>query len=169
MRIDFRGYAGDCTLTGQIELEGERLSDALNRSDQLVVHDAVLCALANGRELAVGLVVLGREDLFAVEAEAPAGDDRRRVRTVRHAMRAHAGPYVIFGEIHALPGVAPQRIFAERRAMTPLTNCVIVFERNGAKQTRRAPLVLVNGQLLEAIDLATAEELDDELAALAAT
>jgi hypothetical protein len=166
MRIAIRGYAGDCTLTGQLDVAGGRLSDVLNSAEALSVQEAVLTALADGREVEAGLIEIERDDLFALEpAHAPAGDDQRRVRTVRHALRAQAGPYVVFGDVHTLPGVAPLRIFNDRRAMVPMTNCVIRYDAAGQTQVRRAPLLLVNAQLIAAVDLASAEQVEEELAA----
>ncbi len=39
--------------------------------------------------------------------------------------------------------------------MIPLTNCLLAFTRDDEQQTRRAPLVLVDGQLLDAGRVAT--------------
>lgn len=168
MRTAFRGYAGDCIVSGQIELTGERLSDALNESTELVVYDATLQALADGREVTFERLALHQEDLLIVEGDGPSGNPKRRIRTVRHALRAHVGPYVVFGELHALPGVDPQRTFNDRRTMIPLTNALVVFPRGGEKSAHRVPLAIVNGRLLEAIDLATDEQLANVRVAIAA-
>jgi hypothetical protein len=168
MRIDFRGYAGDCTILGQIETDSARLSDALDRADEVVIHDATLHSLAGEQAMYTGEMVLKRDDLFAIEAlTPPPGNDQRRVRMVRHALRARLGPYTCFGELHALPGVPPLRTLLVRRTMIPLTNCLVHFRRGGQDEFRRAPLMIHNGRLIEHVELATAEQLENELAALA--
>ena len=167
MLISFQGYAGDCTIAGQIELDGARLSDALDRVDELVVHDATLHSLADGRQMGAAEMVLRRDDLFAIEGHgAPPGNDQRRVRTVRHVLRLKLGPYTCFGELHTLPGVAPLRTLLVRRTMVPLTNCVLHFRRDGGDVFRRMPLLIVNGHQIEQVEEATTEQLENEFAAL---
>lgn len=170
MRISFQGYAGDCTIAGQIELDGMRLSDALDRMDEVVVHEATLHSLADGRQMHAGEMVLRRDDLFAIEGSggSPA-NEQRRVRTVRHVLRVQLGPYTCFGELHTLPGVAPLRTLLVRRTMVPLTNCLLHFVRNGRDEFRRMPLLVVNGRQIEQAEEATAEQLENELAALGET
>lgn len=170
MRISFQGYAGDCTIGGEIELEGNRLSDALDRADEVVVHDATLNSLADNRQTYAGEMVLRRDDLFAIEGHGGGGgDDQRRVRTVRHALRLRLGPYTCFGELHALPGVAPLRTLLVRRTMVPMTNCLLHFQRDGRDEFRRMPLLIVNGRQIEQVEEATTDQLENELAALAET
>ena len=168
MRIDFQGYAGDCTIAGQIETDGLRLSDALDRADQVVIHEATLHSLAGAQAMYAGEMVLRRDDLFAVEALGPSGSEQRRVRMVRHALRVELGPYTVFGEVHTLPGVQPLRTLLVRRTMVPLTNCLVHFQRGGADEFRRAPLLIVNGSLIRHVEMATTDQLENELAALAA-
>jgi len=168
MRIDFRGYAGDCTIAGQIETGGLRLSDALDHADEVVIHDATLHSLANAQQMYAGEMVLKRDDLFVIEAlTPPPANEQRRVRMVRHALRAELGPYTCFGEVHALPGVAPLRTLLVRRTMIPLTNCILHFRRGGRDEFHRAPLLIINGRQISHVEMATAEQLENELAGLA--
>jgi hypothetical protein len=166
MRIDFKGYAGDCTIAGQIETNGQRVSDALDQAEEVVVHEATLHSLAGASEMYTGEIVLRRDDLFAVEARGPSGSEQRRVRTVRHALRVELGPYTCFGELHTLPGVQPLRTLLVRRTMVPLTNCLVHFRRGGSDEFRRAPLLIVNGSLIRHVEMATTDQLEHELAAL---
>jgi hypothetical protein len=168
MRIDFRGYAGDCTIAGQIETGGVRLSDALNRSDEIAIHDATLFNLAGAEAVYVGELVLARDDLFAIGVPtAPPGSQQRRVRMVRHGLQARLGPYTCFGELHALPGVPPLRTLLVRRTMIPLTNSQVHFRRGGQDEFHRSPLLILNGRLIDRVELATAVQLENELAPLA--
>lgn len=168
MHIGFQGYAGDCTITGKIEVNEARLSDALDRMDQLAIHDATLHSLGGAQAMYAGEMVLRRDDLFAVEAsgELPT-NEQRRVRTVRHALRLKLGPYVCYGEMHALPGVAPLRTILVRRTMVPLTNCLLRFRRGETDEFRRLPMLIVNGRLIDHVEETTTEELENELAGIA--
>jgi hypothetical protein len=165
MRTRFRGYAADCTISGYVDLPAARLSDSLERTDLLLVHDARLRSLEGAREIAAGDVTLHRSELLAVQADGPAGDRQKRVRTVRYPLRVQTGPYVILGNLHALPGMPPLRALLTRRTMVPLTSCRVVFRRDGRPVVHRAALVIVNGPLIKAVALTTAGQLESELAA----
>jgi hypothetical protein len=166
MRIRLRGYAGDCTVTGDMDLDGVRLSDALNRLDELVVRDASLESLADGRSLDLPEVALRRDDIFAVEVpDAPPGEGQRRVRMVRHLLQLRMGPYTCVGELHALPGVAPLRTLLVRRTMVPLTNCTLAYERDGRPEIQRMPMLIVNAGHIDHAEEASSEQVVDTLAA----
>lgn len=167
MRIPFQGYAGDCTVSGEMDLDGSRLSDALDRLDELVVHSARLHSLADGREVDAGEIVLQRDDLFAIEGGGAAGEDQRRVRMVRHMLCLRMGPYTCFGELHTLPGAAPLRTLLVRRTMVPLTGCLLVFRRNGRDEARRLPMLIVNARRIDHVDEATSEQLAEHAALVA--
>jgi hypothetical protein len=163
MRVSFQGYAGDCTIGGEIDISGARLSDALDQMDEVAVHDAILTSLGDGRVMHAGELVLRRDDLFAIEGHGgPPADERRRVRTVRHVLRVELGPYTCFGEVHALPGVAPLRTLLVRRTMVPLTNCVVHFRRADRDEVRRMPLLILNGRKIDRAEEATTEELESD-------
>jgi hypothetical protein len=166
MRIDFIGYADDCTVAGQIEFDGGRLSDLLARAAELVVHDATLHSLRTGQRIRAGRIVLTSDDLLAVEGRGPSGSEQRRVRTMRHLLRATLGPYVVFGDMHTLPGVEPLRLLLMRRTMVPLTNCAIHFQRAGHDEIARAAVLIVNGALIDRVEAATDQQLENEFAAL---
>ena len=168
MRITFQGYAGDCTIDGEIDIESARLSDALDKMDEVVIHDATLHSLGDGRQMHAGEMKLLRDDLFLIEGQGGGsqGNEQRRVRTVRHALRVQLGPYTCFGELHALPGVAPLRTLLVRRTMVPLTNCLLHFRRAGRDEFRRMPLLIVNGRQIEHVEEATTEQLENEMATL---
>ncbi|HWH36491.1 MAG TPA: hypothetical protein VNT28_01765 [Candidatus Limnocylindrales bacterium] len=168
MRVDFCGYSGDCTIHGQIDLPASRLSDALNREPQLVVHDVVLRSLEQPSEMSAGDQAFDIADLFAVEAPVPAGDEQRRIRTVRELLRVEAGPYVIYGEMHSLPGIGGLRTFHARRGMVPMTQCQAIFERHGRLEVVATPFLLVNSRLVDHVDVATPEQYGEEVETRAA-
>ncbi|CAN5606132.1 hypothetical protein BH23CHL7_BH23CHL7_12440 [soil metagenome] len=170
MRVDFDGYSGDCTVHGQIDLPATRLSDALNRDGQVVVHGAWLRSFEQPTELQAGDQAFDVDDLFLIIAPGPAGEEQRRVRTVREAVRVEAGPYVVFGEMHSVPGIGGLRTFHARRGLVALTQCQAFFERAGQLELVAAPFMLVNSRLVDGVELTTHEqfllELEDRAAAL---
>lgn len=76
---DFRGFAGDCTIMGQIELADGRLTDALNQANEVVVPRAVLTSLADDRALHFEELPVRRDELLLVGSDSPASEDQRRV------------------------------------------------------------------------------------------
>jgi hypothetical protein len=162
-RIDFMGFAGDCTVKGQIELADGRLSDALNRADGLLVHEAVLSSLEREQVMSAPELPVPLDDLFVVQAAAPAGEQQRRVKTVRELLRIEAGPYVIYGEMHALPGIDAVRTFQSRRGMVPMTRCHILFARAGRVEDIEADFALVNTRLVDEVKRATPDQIHADL------
>jgi hypothetical protein len=169
MLIDFCGYSGDCTVHGQIDLPAGRLTDALDSHGELTIHGMVLRSLADPTEVHAGDQQISLDDLFALQATAPAGPEARRVRTVRELVRVSAGPYVIYGETHALPGIGGLRAFHARRGLVPLTNCQVLFERCGRPTEASELFLLVNPRLVDSVEPGTQEQYLEEREERAAT
>lgn len=146
MLIEFVGFAADCTITGKLELERERLSDKLNRDAVYAIHDASLQSLADGRIVTVGRLTLDRHDLLAVAAAGPRGPEARRIHTVRHRLQAQLGSYTVLGHLHVMPGAAPLHSVDPRRRMVPLTNATIAYVRAGAVEMHDIEALIVNGE-----------------------
>ena len=149
MQIRFAGYAGDCRVSATLELTMDRLTDALNAADTILLRDAVLESLDDGRRVAMDRVELARDALYAVEAAGPSGSRRRRVHTVRHRMHVQLGPYGVLGELHARPGIGPLRSLVRRGPMVPLTNATIAYMSGGQLQMHDAGTLLVNSALAD--------------------
>ncbi|MDP8905314.1 MAG: hypothetical protein M3N29_08360 [Chloroflexota bacterium] len=160
MQVDFYGYAGDCTISGRLDLTAGRLSEMLERADGIVVHGATLTGLHGEPERRLAQLTLGREDLFAVEATEPPPGGARRIHMVRHLIRLHCGPYTVLGELHALPGAPPLRGMLARRSVVPLTACTVTFARAGRLELRRAPVVIVNGWRIDRAEPASVDDFD---------
>jgi hypothetical protein len=166
MRIQFRGYAADCTVNGQLEVSDTRLSDMLSRAEHIAVENAVLDSLDGTRSVPAGLLLLQRDELHAVDAGPGAGDPQRRVRTVRHMLRLNAGPYVIFGEMHARPGADALRFFHTRRGFVPLTDCHVIVRSESGATVDTADVLVVNSELVDALNQTTQADMQAELAML---
>jgi len=78
----------------------------LNAAEQIVLIDAILESLDDGRRLVMARVNLQRDELYAVEAAGPRGDPRRRVHTVHQRLQIQMGPYTVLGQLHTRPGAA---------------------------------------------------------------
>ncbi len=144
MRIAFSGYAVDCTIDGEIDLDTDRLKDLLDQEFHLVVLDATLQSLDDGRMVKVPRLELERDDLVAAVALEPRGPTGRRIRTVRHDMIAQVGPYSVTGDLHDRPGVPPMSTFHTARPLVSFTKATITFMRAGRTERRRVDTLLVN-------------------------
>lgn len=157
MRIAFTGYAADCTISGEVELDSDRLKDQLDGDEHVVVHRAVLESLHDGRVICVPRMELDRDDLFAAEAVAPRGPRGRRIHTVRHAIVATCGPYRIEGLVHERPGARPMAAIQSGRPIVSVTDARVTFQSAGQPVRRHAVTLLVDSSRLEWVGDARAQ------------
>ncbi|HSH22316.1 MAG TPA: hypothetical protein VK992_06860 [Candidatus Caenarcaniphilales bacterium] len=150
MLVEFLGYAADCTVSGQLELAGTRVSDAIDANGELTVRNATLRSLLGTRELFEPELVLERDELLAVEAAGPAGEAAKRICTVRHRLRVELGPYVVLGQPHVLPGASPRRSLRARRRIVPLTDASILVPSDAGLETRQTRVLMVNASHIDA-------------------
>lgn len=122
--VEFVAYARDATLAGTLRLTADRLTDLLNRADEIDLRD-VLSIDHEGRVTELGQALIPRSDLIAVKAGEPRGNPRRRHRTRQTPAAAGAGPYHILGYLHGRPGADPLVHLGRRAPMVPLTDAVI--------------------------------------------
>lgn len=152
MLTRIHGYAIDCTVEGEFELTEDRLRDALNRQDQIVLREARLIRLSDGMEMNLPHIVLDQEELFAVDGgpmhkPSNGGSNRsRRLHTVRHRRRARLGPYSVVGSIHERPGVAPLGSMRLSRPFVVFTEAKIAFQRGGTTVVENVAALIVNGR-----------------------
>lgn len=163
MLVDFTGYAADCIVVGQLDVAGTRVSDALDGKSMLTLRNATLTSLDGGREVFESELQLGRDELYAVEAAGPAGDIARRVRKVRHRLRAEMGPYVVMGQLHVLPGAPPLRGLRGRRMIVPLTHASILVPSDAGLYLREARVLLINVLHIDSVRLMQTDESPWEL------
>ena len=149
MQIEFAAYAGDCRVTGRLNLEGDRLSDMLDRQSVLTIADATLESLDDGRIVQLPEVTLDRDELFVVEATGPRGPVARRIHTVRHRLQIQVGPYAILGYLHARPGSPPLMVVGRRGPMVPMTDATIAYMSGGCLQLHDAETLIINRGLAD--------------------
>jgi len=158
MQIPFTALAEDCTLTGELALASDRLSDSLASTTEFEVADAALRALDDGRVVSADSVSLLRDDLYVITATGPRGRVERRLWTRQHPVRLRVGPYVVLGYLHAPPTVDPMRT-TDRRPIVALTATVIEYVENGETVRVEAEAVLVNSAKIDVLEPATEVDL----------
>ena len=143
--VEFAAYAEDCRIYGFIEIEAERLSDALNDAEAYQLRDVLLVDL---------------EDLHAAEVRVagPRGNLARRGRTRPSPLTLKAGPYTIHGYLHAPPGADPILAMRRRKPMVPLTEAWIEYASGAEFHRARVGAIIVNRELLDWVRLSRDEE-----------
>lgn len=149
--IQFTAYAGDCLVDGRLELPAGRLSDFLNEEQELTLRDVVMQAHEDGRIVEADEVVLGLDEIFAVEARGPRGSAAQRIRTRACRMEIDLAPYNVLGHLHALPGAQPLSAIMRRKPMVPITVATIAFGLAGETRIRDAGTLIVNRNLVRSI------------------
>jgi hypothetical protein len=150
--VDFIAYADDCTLSGQIRLGGERLTDLLNGHDRWQLID-VMAESFDGSELVESNdVAIDRDDILLVHASGPRGSNERRHRTNLHPVAVEAGRLRIRGYLHARPGLDPLAVLQRSLPMVPLTDASIEYEHHGVRERRRVGTVVVNRDRVDLIE-----------------
>ncbi len=146
MHITFTGFAGDCLISGQLDLQGDRLTDHINARPSLVLEEVVLEGLDGGRVTA-DTFTIERSQVCAVLASGPRGAKARRIPTDERRIQAQIGPYAILGRYHGRIGATSLRSFFERDPMVPLTDATIAYVIDGILEVRDAPVLIVNRDL----------------------
>lgn len=159
MRIPFAGYADDCTVTGEMGLETDRLSDFLAATDEFWVDGAEFKALDDGRVVVAESAEIRLGDLCVVAASGPRGKPERRLWTRQSPVRVRVGPYTVVGYLHAPPTVDPY-LSADRRAILPLTASVVEYAMGGEVVRDHADAVLVNRLKIERLEPAPPSDLE---------
>ncbi len=140
-------YASDCRLFGSLDLGDGRLTDLLNASPELRIHDARLESLADGHVVETPELLLARDELCAVVAAGPPGDTARRVRTYATLFVVDLGPYEIVGVVHSTSASDPLGAVLRRAAWVPMTDASITYRRGPATVTEDVDVLLVNRNL----------------------
>ena len=142
--IEFVGYAEDCTLSGRVALDAERLSDLLNQHDRFELVDVLVAPLDGGRAYELREMLVERDEIMLVHAMGPRGNAGRRQRTRQSPIVVKSGPYEVHGYVHALPGSDPIASLRRRRPMIALTEAVIRYSVGRDRLERRVGTVIVN-------------------------
>ena len=164
MRIPFSAYAADCTVTAEIELKADRLSDFLATTEGFEVDRAAFQALDDGRVVEADGTTILLDDLCIVAATGPRGRPERRLWTRQHPARARIGPYTVYGYLHAAPTIDPFRS-AERRSIVAFSSSVVEYDLGGAAIRDSAEAVLINRAKVDALEPVSEAEMGPMLRA----
>src|SRR3954462_7672334 len=97
MQIPFTAYADDCTVTGEIALHSDRLSDFLVSTVEFDVDGEAFTAIDEGRVVEADSASVFRDDLCLIAATGPRCRAERRLWTRQHPVRVRIGPYLVLG------------------------------------------------------------------------
>ncbi len=158
--IEFSAYSEGSRISGQLRLDGERLTDMLNAFEQFVLVDAMVEDLAGGPAVEVDELILSRDELVAVEASGPRGNPDRRVRVRPFPIGAKLGHYLVRGYVHVTPGADPVLAVRRKRPIVPLTDATIEYNLGEDRVQRRSSTILFNRELADWI-LPTLDEAID--------
>jgi len=158
MQIPFTAYADDCTVTGEIALHSDRLSDFLASTVEFEVDGAAFRALDDGRVVEADSASVFRDDLCLIAATGPRGRIERRLWTRQHPVRARIGPYVVLGYLHAPPTIDPLRN-TDRRPILALTSSILEYAENGASVRIESEAMLLNSSKIDVLEAASEEDL----------
>lgn len=160
---EFSAYTEDCRILGFLDLDAERLSDALNQHQEFHLKSVLLVALDDGRTTECRELVVRRDELLAVRAAGPRGNMARRSRTRPSPVILKTGPYTIHGYVHAPPGADPLQHIRSRKAMVPFTSAWIEYQSIGQHHRARIGTIIVNRELLEWVDRTRDEDIRVDL------
>lgn len=158
MRIPFSAYADDCTVTGGVALEMDRLSDFLGATEEFRLDGAAFRALDDGRVVEAESAPILLDDLCVIAATGPRGRPERRLWTRQFPVRIRIGPYSVVGYLHAPPTVDPFKS-ADRRAIVPLTSAVVEYTMDGTVARDEADAVLINRRKIDRLEPADEHEI----------
>jgi hypothetical protein len=161
MHVPLRAYAEDCSITGEVALSGDRLSDFLSSTTEFEVLNLSCRALDDGRVIDALFAPVLRDDLCLIVAGEPRGREDLRVWTRQYAVMARVGPYTVRGDVHAPPTIDPLRLPA-RRAIVALTSAHVAFVEAGRSIEIDAETVLLNSAKVATFEAASTEDVGPE-------
>ena len=142
--VEIQGYSADCRFSGRVELADRRLTDELNATLELHLTDARLESLDDGHLVELPELTVGREELFAVVASGPRGDETRRLHTHAIAVETDLGPYHVTGAVHGTPASDPLGAVVRRAPWVPLTEATITYRSGDGLISEELDTLLVN-------------------------
>ena len=158
MQIPFSAYADDCTVSGQLALGTDRLSDFLASTTEFQIASPEFRALDDGRTVSAESCEIGRDDLCVILATGPRGRADRRLWTRQHPVRVRVGPYVVIGYLHSPPTIDPFRT-TDRRPIVALTAAVVGIPTGDDTRWVEAESVLINTSKIDHLETASEEDI----------
>lgn len=158
MQIPFTAYAEDCTVSGELAIRTDRLSDFLASTIEFEVASPSFRAHEDGRTVTAESCAVERDDFCLVVATGPRGRAERRLWTRQHPVRLRVGPYVVIGYLHSPPTIDPFRT-TDRRPIVALTSSVVGYAAGDDTIWTEAAAVLVNTAKIDHLETASEEDI----------
>jgi len=158
MQIPFTAYADDCTISGELAIRTDRLSDFLASTTEFDVASPSFRALDDGRTVTAESCAVERDDFCLVLATGPRGRAERRLWTRQHPVRLRVGPYVVIGYLHSPPTIDPFRT-TDRRPIVALTSSIVGYAAGEETIWTEAEAVLVNTAKIDHLETASEEDI----------
>ena len=165
MPVDLIAFTADSRIQGAIPLADDRLSDMLNSVARVVVRNARIDDLIEGRPTETADVTLAVGSIFAVLVAGRRGLEGRRRRTDVHRARIGLTRFVVSGTLHVPAGTPaqlassdPAVVLASRDLLVPFTDATITYDLADAATTESFETILVNRAQATWIDLDEAAE-----------
>ena len=158
MDIPFSAYADDCTVSGHLALQTDRLSDFLASTTEFQLSQPEFRALDDGRTVTAETSEIGRDDLCVILATGPRGRAERRLWTRQHPVRLRVGPYTVIGYLHSPPTIDPFRT-TDRRPIVALTSAVVGIPHGDETTWVEAESILVNTSKIDHLEPASEEDI----------
>jgi hypothetical protein len=158
MQVPFTAYADDCTVTGELAFDADRLSDFLASTTEFEIGAPAFKALDDGRVVSAESCSVLRDDFCVIIATGPRGKADRRLWTRQQPVRARLGPYVVLGYLHGPPTIDPIRM-ASRRPIVALTSGVLEYAAAGETIRVESEAILLNSSRIEMLEPAGEQDI----------
>ena len=158
MQIPFTAYAEDCTVSGELAIRTDRLSDFLASTVEFEVAHPSFRALDDGREVSAETCAVERDDFCLILATGPRGREERRLWTRQHPVRVRVGPYIVIGYLHSPPTIDPFRT-TDRRPIVALTSSLVGYVAGDETVWSEAEAVLINTAKIDHLETASEEDI----------
>ena len=123
------------------------MTDALNASPVLLVQEARLESLGDRRIVEVPEITVAFDELCAVVANGPRGDQERRLRTRATRVEVELGPYHVEGAVHGAPASDPVIASFRRAPWVPLTDVTVQYRSGEETRSDEVTTLIVNRDL----------------------
>ena len=169
MPVELIAFTADRRISGTSPLADDRLSDMLNSVPRVVVRNALVEDLVDGRPPQTSDLTIAVGSIVAVLVAGRRGVENRRRRTEGHRARIGLTRFVVSGMLHVPVGTQlqlassdPAVVLAGRDILVPLTDASISYDKADEPTTERFETILVNRALATWIDLDDAAGGDDD-------
>lgn len=150
MLVPFVAYAERRRFIGYLDSGGgEQIGELLNRGESIVIREAFVEDFDEDTVVNLGDGEIDRSIVYAVETGAPRTDPSHRIRTVRHRLQVHLGPYNALGLLHSQPGQQPLPYLHASGPMIALSDATLAYQCRGHLTLRDVGTLIVNRDLID--------------------